>query len=108
MLSRTRRRQIAKRLYCLTMMSGDDRVDEGNAYLEDLTREARRRAGRLGARQAWALAHDPNVQARLKLYDPNGSRGLQADVNRICADSIAEVAGRHLTSGSRPAADRAR
>jgi hypothetical protein len=68
--------------------------------------EARRRARDLGALAVWALADDPNVQALANEVDPSGE--LLSDLHRVCAEAIAEEAGRHLLGGSRPLADRRR
>lgn len=38
--------------------------------------------------------------------EPTG--GLRADLDRVCAEAVAGVAGRHLVCGSRPLADRSR
>jgi hypothetical protein len=54
----------------------------------------------------WALAQDPDIQEASKRLDPTGA--LQADLNRVCAEAVAEVAGRHLVQASRPFPDRRR
>lgn len=68
--------------------------------------EARRRARSLGAPAVWALAHDPHIANLARALDPSGE--LLTDLNRLCAEAVAEVAGRHMVRGSRPLADRSR
>ena len=68
--------------------------------------EAQRRAARLDEPAVWALAESPAVQALAARLDPSGK--LLQELRQVCAEAVAEAAGRHLVRGSRPLADRKR
>jgi hypothetical protein len=82
------------------------REREATRLLQAWRREARRRARSLGAPAVWALADSATVRAVGQRVDPSGA--LLVELRRVCAESVAEVAGRHLVRGSRPVADRRR
>jgi hypothetical protein len=106
MPSRTARRSQHKRLRRIDAKPTDKRAREAARILVAWQEEARERAGSLGAPAAWALAHNCTIQQVAQHLDPTG--GMQADLNRVCAEAVAEVAGRHLVRGSCPLADRSR
>ncbi len=68
--------------------------------------DARSRGRSLGAPAVWALARDPYNREVAHRLDPTG--GLQSDLDRLCAEAVAEFAGHHLVQGGRPVADRHR
>jgi hypothetical protein len=106
MSSRTVRRSRHKRLARMQALPPDKQAKEKARLLVQLKAEVRRRAASLKEPTVWALAQDPDIQEMLKRLDPTGL--LQEDLNRVCAEAIAEVAGRHLVRGSRQLADRSR
>ncbi len=106
MSSRTVRRSRHKRLARLDSEPPEKRSQEATRFLVQWRAEARRRAQSLGAPAVWALAQDPDIQEASRRLDPTGV--FQADLNRVCAEAVAELAGRHLVRGSCPLADRSR
>ena len=106
MPSRTVRRSRHKRLARNEAQLLDRNAQEAVRRLIQWRAEARQRARSVGAPAVWALAEDPDIQELAKRLDPTG--GLQADLNRVCAEAVSKVAGRHLVRGSRPLADRGR
>ena len=106
MPSRTARRYRHRRLARIAALAPDARAREAARTLVGLQAEARRRAQSLGAPAVWELARSIEINELIKRLDPTG--GLRADLDRVCAEAIAEVAGRHLVRGSRPLADRSR
>jgi hypothetical protein len=75
-------------------------------WLKRWQKEAQHRAQSLGAPAVWDLAADPQIRAVVEQLDDSGE--LQSDLRWVCAEAVASVAGRHLITGSRPVADRAR
>ncbi len=106
MSSRTARRSHHKRLARISAQATDRRTREAAWMLLGLQAEARRRAHSLGAAAVWELVRSVKLNEVLEQLDPTG--GLRADLERVCAEAIAEVAGRHLVQASRPLADRFR
>jgi hypothetical protein len=106
MRSRTVRRARHKRLARLDAKTSEERAQDAARVLVQWRAVARERARSLGAPAVWALAHDPDNQTTVQHLDPSGA--LQADLNRVCAEAVAEVAGRHLVCVSSPLADRSR
>jgi len=106
MPSRTVRRARRKRLARIDAAPLNRKAREAAQTLIRWRIEARQRARSLGAPAVWALAGDPEIQAVAQRLDPEG--GLQSDLNRVCAEAVAEIAGRHLVRASRPLADRRR
>jgi hypothetical protein len=94
MSSRTVRRSRHKRLARIQALTPDKQTKEKAWLLVQLKVEVRRRAPLLKEPSVWALARDPDIQEMLKRLDPTGL--LQEDLNRVCAEAIAEVAGQHL------------
>jgi hypothetical protein len=108
MPTRTKWRKRAKRLHELQELPATRRSETAGKCLESWRSQARWRARSLHRPPVSDLRQNPAILAKIAIIDPNGDLELKADWDRVCADSIAEVAGRHLTAGSRPAADRAR
>ena len=106
MASRSVRRRQHKRLEAFNHLSAAGRSRTATRVLIGWRAEARRRAGNLGAPAAWALADAPQIKAVARQLDPAGE--LHAELRRACAEAVAEVAGRHLALGGRPAIDRRR
>jgi hypothetical protein len=107
MPSRSVRRRRNKALAAVGKLPTHSLCDkEATRLLLAWRQEARRRAGRLGAPAAWALADSPAVQALAARLDRSGE--LLAELRRACAEAVAAAAGRHLVRGSRPRADRKR
>ena len=106
MPSRAARRYRHRRLARIAALAPDRRAGEAARTLMGLQAEARRRARLLGAPAVWDLARSIEINKLIYRLDPTG--GLRADLNRVCAEAIAEVAGRQLVRGSRPLADRFR
>ncbi len=106
MPSRTARRARHKRLARLDAAPLDRKAREATRWLLLWRDEARHRARWLGAPAVWALAHDPEIRQLAQHLDPNG--GLLSELERVCAEAIADIAGRHLVRPSRPLADRRR
>jgi hypothetical protein len=106
MPSRTVRRYRRKHLARIDAQPLDRRSLEAARILGQWRADARERARSLGAPAVWALVQDPDIQRVAQRLDPSGE--LYADLNRVCAEAVAEVAGRHLVRGSRPLADRSR
>src|SRR5262245_12100363 len=104
MPARSARRRQHKRLGHLPSLTDGQRRVVASWHLRRWRKEVLRRAQNLGAPAVWALAAE--VQAKAAALDPSGE--LAADLQRVCAEAIASVAGRHLVSGSRPVAERAR
>jgi hypothetical protein len=104
--SRTVRRARHKWVARIEAQPQDKTAKEAAGILVQWWAEARRRARSLGAPAVWTLARDPDIHQVAQKLDPTG--GLRADLNWICAEAVAEVAGRHLVGGSRPLADRSR
>jgi hypothetical protein len=104
--SRTARRYRHKRLARIVALAAERRASEAARTLVGLQAEARRRARSLGAAAVWDLARSSEIDEVINRLDPTG--GLQSDLDQVCAEAIAEVAGRHLVRGSRPLADRSR
>jgi hypothetical protein len=107
MPSRSVRRRQNKRLKQFQELAETGRASRaGRRLLIGWRIEARYRAEHLGAPAAWALASDPHIRLVARTLDPSGE--LEAELRRVCAEAVAEAAGRHLVSGSRPLADRGR
>lgn len=106
MPSRGARRYRRKHLARVELMPPERKSRLAAWTLGQWQREARRRARHLGAPAVWALARDPYNQELAHALDPTG--GLAADLDRVCAEAIAEFAGRHLVQVGRPLADRRR
>ncbi|MDY0168393.1 MAG: hypothetical protein RBS80_17725 [Thermoguttaceae bacterium] len=68
--------------------------------------EARRRGRFLHTLPVWALAADPHTQAVAAALDATGE--LQRDLNRVCADTVAQNASSQLLATPRPTGDRPR
>jgi hypothetical protein len=100
MSSRTVRRSRHKRLARMQALPPDEQIQEKAWLLVQLRAKVRRRARSLKEPTVWAFALDAEIQEMLKRLDPTGL--LQEDLNRVCAQAIAEVVGRHLVRGSRP------
>jgi hypothetical protein len=88
-----------------TISDESERLRKAAQLLQAWRADARRRAEQLGAPAVWELADSPTVQGVARRLDPTGE--LLSELRRVCAEAIAEAAGRHLTSG-RPVADRRR
>src|ERR1700723_3228724 len=99
-----RQRQRLARLEELPTVEGRKR--RATQLLIGWQAEARRRARFLGTPAVWDLAHYPSVLAQVNELDPSGE--LLSELQRVCAEAVAEFAGRHLLGGSRPVADRVR
>jgi hypothetical protein len=107
MPGRSARRELKKRLVkCATLTGATVRTQAATRMLLAWRAEARRRAQHLGAPAVWALAASPRVRAIARRLDPSGE--LLSELRRVCAEAIAEAAGHHLVSGSRPVAERRR
>jgi hypothetical protein len=107
MPTRSAQRNQNKRLARLKQLStAEGRKRRATLLLLGWQAEARRRARDLGAPAAWALTRYPSVLAAAWQLDPSGE--LLAELHRVCAEAVAEFAGRHLLGGSRPLADRRR
>lgn len=106
MRTRSARRAHHKRLVRIALDRPGDRSRQAAGILVQWRAEARRRARSLDAPAVWALAGSFDIQEVARHLDPTGA--LQADLDRVCAEAVAEVAGRHLVRGSRPLADRSR
>jgi hypothetical protein len=104
MPSRSVRRRHHKHLAALRFLTPARRQAEASRRLAAWRAEARRRADDLAAPAVWALAAAARPAALV--LDPGGE--LAADLDRLCAETLADVAGGHLVRGSRPAADRDR
>ena len=106
MSSRTARRCRHKRLARIAAQRPDKRARDAARTLVQWQVEARRRARSLGAPGVWDLARAPQIREVAHGLDPTGE--LQSDLDRVCAEEVAAVAGRHLVGASRPLADRRR
>jgi hypothetical protein len=104
MVSRTVYRRLQRSVRRISRRAPSRLVAEEVRFLQECRAKARRRADDLGAPAVWDVAKDARPKALA--LDPTGE--LMAEVNRLCADEVAAVAGPHLVRGSRPAADRAR
>ena len=105
MSSRSARRRQHKRLAEVGQLTTRALRDAEAARLLLVWRdEARRRAASLGAPAVWALADSTAVQTLAVRLDRSGE--LLSELRRVCAEAVAEVAGRHLVRASRPLADR--
>jgi hypothetical protein len=107
MPTRSARRKQNKRQARLKLLStAEGRQRRAAQLLLGWQAAARRRARDLGAPAAWTLTRYPAVLAAARQLDPSGE--LLAELHRVCAEAVAEFAGRHLLGGSRPLADRRR
>jgi hypothetical protein len=100
MASRGVRRRKHKKLRHLHTLQDGDRRAVANQLLTNWQAEARRRAKWLGSPAAWQLTTDPHIQAVIRELDPTGD--LSADLNRICAEAIAEAVDRRMVRSCRP------
>jgi hypothetical protein len=71
-----------------------------------LRAQARERANRLDAPAVWELLDSILIQAMARRVDPSGE--LLSEMQRVCAEAIAEAVGHHLVRGSQPLAERHR
>ena len=90
MPSRTVRRARRRSLARIDAVPPDRKAREAARRLVQWRIEARRRARSLGAPAVWAMARDPDIQQLTKRLDPTG--GLQVDLDRVCAEAVAEFA----------------
>jgi hypothetical protein len=107
MPTRSARRKQHKRFARFDKLAGEAvRRKKATELLREWRTEARRRAWHLGGPAVWALAASPSVRAVAQQVDSSGE--LLSELHRVCAEAVAEAAGHHLLSGSRPIADRRR
>jgi hypothetical protein len=107
MPARSTRRKQHKRVARFDHFTTDvDQLQTAAHLLMAWRAEARWRAEHLGAPAVWALVASPVVQTIARRVDPSGE--LLSELRQVCAEAVAERAGRHLVSGSRPVADRRR
>jgi hypothetical protein len=100
------RRKQHKRLGRLQQRWSDGAAKPTATELLQKWQSEARRARDLGAPAVWDLTRYPSVLATAHAVDPSGE--LLSELHRVCAEAVAEVAGRHLLGGSRPLADRRR
>ena len=106
MPSRSVRRRKNKRLARVGQLTPEGRTFAAMQSLLGWKVEARQRALTLSAPEVWALAADPRNRELANRLDESGD--LLADLQRICAEAVAEMAESRLLAASRPAADRVR
>ena len=106
MPSRSVRRRKNKRLARVGQLTPEGRTFAAMQSLLGWKVEARKRAQTLSAPEVWALAADPRNRELANRLDESGD--LLADLQRICAEAVAEMAESRLLTASRPAADRVR
>ena len=106
MASRSIRRREHKKLRHMLTVQARHRLAVANQLLIDLQAEARRRANWLGSPPAWRLTTDPHIQTAIRELDPTGN--LLADLQRVCAEAIAEVVDRRMIDSCRPLIARTR
>ena len=106
MPSRSVRRRQHKRLARLGDLTPGQRRAVAVWWLLRWRKEAQHRARSLEALAAWDLADDPQIRAVVQQLDDCGE--LQSDLQQVCAEAVAGMAGRHLIAASRPSADRSR
>ena len=106
MPSRTVRRARRKSLARIDAAPLDRMARQAAETLIRWRAEARHRARSLGAPAVWDLARDAGIQEVARRLDSTG--GLYAELERVCAEAVADIAGRHLVGASRPLADRRR
>jgi hypothetical protein len=109
MPSRSVCRRLHKRLRRLRDLPAPERDAECTRRLLQWRQEVYRCAGSLSAPTVWALANDPRLQEVARALDPSGE--LQADLNRVCVEAVASLAGngpvRWTQAEPVPASDRA-
>ncbi len=103
MASRSVRRRKHKELQRLQELPRRQKPGVAAMVLASWQIEARRRGRFLHTPAVWALAADPHIHAVAAALDPTGE--LQADLNRLCADTIAQNAAQQLIATPRPASD---
>jgi len=108
MPSRSVRRRQHKRLEYLENLPKARRAGAAADLLVGWESKAHRLARKLTTTPVWDLTRDPEIQAKIRAVDPAAELELEADLDRVCVEAVASAAGRHLTGGSRPLADRAR
>jgi hypothetical protein len=101
----SRRRRKHKKLRQLHNLDDRTRRTVANQLLANWQAEARRRAQWLGSPAVWRLTTDPHIQAVIRELDPSGD--LSADLNRVCAEAIAEAVDRRMVRSCRPLGGRA-
>ena len=106
MPSRSVRRRKHKEVQRLRELPKQQKPGVAAMVLASWQIEARRRSRFLHTAPVWALAADPHVQAVAAALDSTGE--LHSDLNRLCADTIAQNAAQQLISTPRPASDRPR
>jgi len=99
MASRSVRRRKHKQLRRLAQLPDHKKPQKAASVLAEWQTEARRRAGSLSAPTVWGLAEDPHAQAVTVTLDPTGE--LEADLHRVCAETVSEGAGQRLVSVGR-------
>ena len=82
------------------------RLERASELLSKWQSEAQRRAKFLHAPAAWQLATDRDNRAIIQALDPTGD--LSADLNRVCAEAIAEQADYRMIPSCRPLTTRGR
>lgn len=100
MASRGVRRRKHKQIARLLTLPESQRLARANQLLTNWQREARRRAGRLGAARAWQLTTDLHIRATIRELDPTGE--LLADMRRVCTEAIGEVVDRRMVCSCQP------
>jgi deoxyribodipyrimidine photolyase len=90
MPSRSVRRRKHKQLRRIRALDEQQRQALAQQLLSKWRDEARRRAKLLHAPAVWPLTTDPHIGAIIRELDQTGN--LLADLRRICAEAIAEVA----------------
>ena len=106
MPSRSVRRRKHKELERLQELPKQHKPRVAALVLASWQIEARRRGRFLHTPPVWSLAADTHTQAVAAALDPTGE--LQRDLNRVCADTVAQNAAQQLISTPRPTSDRPR
>jgi len=106
MASRSVRRRKHKQLQRLAELSDRQKSQVAGLVLTGWKIEARRRARRLSAPTVWGLASDSHAQAITEILDRTGE--LEADLHRVCAETVSETASVRLVTSGRPLAERSR
>ena len=106
MPSRSVRRRRHKEVQRLQELPKQHKPHVAALVLAGWQTEARRRGRFLHTRPVWSLAADTHIQAVAAALDPTGE--LQRDLNRLCADTVAQNAAQQLISTLRPTSDRPR
>jgi hypothetical protein len=99
MPSRSVRRRQHKRIARFQDLTDQQKQAEARRLLQAWRREAQRRAEDLNAPPVWALVSAATVRGVIAAVEPSGE--LQADLEWVCTEAVAAVAGRHLITGSR-------